>query len=192
MSEKEWVASFVARLEVAFASHALPSVTIKVTPGQKLPYACSIDEYQSDGAAMMNHSSVYETDILISDVFETGGWIPRIVVECKLGGITTHDALTYSAKAATHKQIHPYLRYGFLAGSQDGIPVRLVKHGAYFDFMATWQKEEPSASEWKFLLETLGSEILVSRELQMLLKSSRSRERIKYQGMHRPLKFTRQ
>ena len=47
-----------------------------------------------------------------------------------MGGVTTHDALTYSTKAATHKHVHPYLRYGFLAGGIQTIPGRLIKHGA--------------------------------------------------------------
>lgn len=192
MTEKEWVASFVKRLEVALNPLALPDGSVQAKDGKKLPYACHIDEYQGDGNVVLGRPSVYETDILIYDVFKTGNWIPRVVVECKLGGITTHDALTYSAKAATHKHIHPYLRYGFLAGAHNGIPVRLVKHGAYFDFMATWQAEEPSQPEWEFLLETLNSEIKASRNLQNLLKDSRSPDRIKYQGLHRPLQLSEQ
>ena len=27
-------------------------------------------------------------------------------------GLSTHDVLTYSAKATRHKQVYPYLRYG--------------------------------------------------------------------------------
>jgi hypothetical protein len=51
----------------------------------------------------------YQTDLLISERLDDGeDWTPRVVVEFKLGSVTTHDALTYSAKAATHKNVHPY------------------------------------------------------------------------------------
>jgi hypothetical protein len=52
--------------------------------------------------------------------------------------VSAHDALTYSAKAATHKTVHPYVRYGIVIGqSQEGLPRRLIWHGDHFDFMAT-------------------------------------------------------
>lgn len=49
----------------------------------------------------------YETDIPVFDRFAEGSWIPRVVIECKLKDITTHDAITYGAKAATHRAVHP-------------------------------------------------------------------------------------
>jgi hypothetical protein len=49
----------------------------------------------------------YQTDLLIAEQqAEAGRWVPRVVVEFKFAGLTTHDALTYS-KAATHKNVHP-------------------------------------------------------------------------------------
>ncbi len=42
------------------------------------------------------------------------------------GSITTHDVITYSHKAATHRQVHPYLRYGILWVEENNIlPGRL-------------------------------------------------------------------
>ncbi len=43
-------------------------------------------------------------------------WKPRVVVEAKLGKVTTNDAITYSQKASTHRAVHPYLRYGIMLG----------------------------------------------------------------------------
>src|SRR5271170_3158150 len=126
MSEKKWVASFVKKLADSLRENALPGGEIKVYDGKKLPYACQINEYKNDLRPEADCTSVYETDILVCDFGKDGQWTPRVVIECKLGDTTTHDALTYSAKAATHKQIHRYLRYGFLVGERDGIPTRLI------------------------------------------------------------------
>jgi hypothetical protein len=40
--------------------------------------------------------------------------VPRFEIELKPARISPHDAITYSQKAATHKSVHPYLRYGIL------------------------------------------------------------------------------
>jgi hypothetical protein len=77
----------------------------------------------------------------------TASGSPR-VVECKQG-VTTHDALTSSTKAATHKQVHPYLRYGCrLGGYETALPDRLIRHMAHFDFMLFWESQQPSKREW--------------------------------------------
>lgn len=49
-------------------------------------------------------------------------------------GISAHDFLTYSAKAARHKRIYPYLRYGMLASSEKAIPGRAFTHNESLDF----------------------------------------------------------
>src|SRR5205823_863741 len=105
------------------------------------------------------------------------------------GSVSTHDALTYSSKAATHKQVHPYLRYGFLAGEREhyAIPGRLVKHGAYFDFMVTWCASKPTKAESKAFCRLIIDEVKASRRLQDLLTTNRSAKRQKYHVLHRPL-----
>jgi hypothetical protein len=111
MSEKSWVHGLVPRLGKELTRFDSPEIKIAISDGSKLAYSCVIHEYLRDGKSDPM-SSKYETDLLISDTFSDGRWIPRVVVECKIGGnVTTHDALTYSSKAATHKQVHPYLRY---------------------------------------------------------------------------------
>ncbi|GAI54911.1 unnamed protein product, partial [marine sediment metagenome] len=57
-------------------------------------------------------------------------------IEGKINSVTTHGAITYSQKASTHKNVHPYLRYGILLGNRKHYPLpgRLFRHGAYFDF----------------------------------------------------------
>jgi hypothetical protein len=102
-----------------------------------------------------------------------------------LGGVTTHDALTYSAKADTHKQVHPYLRYGILIGDhgKKAVPTRLFRHGAYFDFMAAWKATKPSDDEWNGLINVLREEIETSRRIEELVRKQHS----PYSLVHRRL-----
>ena len=78
-------------------------------------------------------------------------WVPRVVVEFKLG-FTTHDALTYSAKAATHKNIHPYLRYGVVIArgkAREAISSKMMRHGHNFDFMLILESAEFWVTSWR-------------------------------------------
>jgi meiotically up-regulated gene 157 (Mug157) protein len=182
MNERTWVASLVSDLKTRVKPGTL------IDAGRKLSYGAEVHEYT--GAKASEHRSVsYETDILIVEDLGDARWIPRVVVECKLGAITTHDALTYSAKAATHKHVHPYVRYGILIGGvgASAIPGRLVRHGAHFDFMATWAGKVPTSRERAELLRVISNEFDASRTLQNLLESSRSSKRRKYTLLHRPL-----
>jgi hypothetical protein len=188
MNEKVWVSSLVPELENNFAGLNEDGVQVRVCVGRKLPYCCQIHEYDADDNNCPSVSR-YETDLLLYDTFKDGRWTPRVVIECKIGRISTHAALTYSAKASTHKHVHPYLRYGFLANEREhwAIPGRLVRHGAYFDFMVTWCATKPTKQEWKTFCELLAQEIQYSRDMQVLLQTSRSSRRTKYTILHRPL-----
>jgi hypothetical protein len=105
--------------------------------------------------------------------------------------VRCYDALRYSAKAATHKHVHPYLRYGILLGEREhyAIPVRLVKHGAYFDFMIAWRAAEPTTNEWRAFVTLLSEEISASRAMLELLKTNRLPSRKKYHIFHKSLLF---
>ena len=140
---------------------------ICVDSGRRLAYANEILRYEGDKTEQ-KHVATYETDLLIYDARENDR-IPRVVVECKKGNVTTHDALTYRAKAATHKHVHPYLRYGILIGDfGSSIPGRLIRHGAYFDLMMVWSGQNPSDKEWSELTSLLKDEIQASRTLHQL------------------------
>jgi hypothetical protein len=155
--------------------------------GERFTYAHEIFLYPK-GSSGETTSRHYETDLLIYDIRENGDWIPRLVIEGKLRGVSTHDALTYSSKAATHKHVHPYLRYGILIGAfDDAIPGRLIRHGAYFDFMMVWKTEEPSKNEWAEFVQLITDEVVASRVLQGLLTNSRARGRKRFRLLHRPL-----
>ena len=61
--------------------------------------------------------SAFETDLCVFEQISEDLEIPRVVLEFKTK-ITTHDILTYSAKAGKHKNIYPYLRYGLIIANE--------------------------------------------------------------------------
>lgn len=105
-------------------------------------------------------------------------------------GIVFAAAITYSTKAVTHKNVHPYLRYGILIGRREHYPLpgRLIRHGANFDFMASWTGTDPTDDEWQALMNVLVDEVRASRKLEEILTNSRSAGRARYTIVHKPLK----
>ena len=86
----------------------------------------------------MRGSAAFQIDICVFE--ETNGIeFPRIAIEFK-ESVTTHDVLTYSAKAGKHKQIYPWLRYGLLAGAESSIPGRFFTHNEHLDFFIAAQE----------------------------------------------------
>lgn len=187
--EGAWVKSLVGLIEDMVRPVATEGVSVRACTDWRLPYAHEIHRYDADNRAT-SRTAGYATDLLIYDSTADGEWVPRIVIECKLESVTTHDALTYSTKAATHKQVHPYLRYGILIGgwARDPLPARLVRHGVYFDFMAVVEGTELTDRERGSLGEILRDEVTASRLLQDLLRD-RTAGRRKYQVLHRPLRL---
>jgi hypothetical protein len=168
--ERAWVETVKTDIEAALARQG-----ITVQTGYRLPYAVQIASYRnSDGSAVpapVTRSHGYQTDMLIAEQIEgTEDWVPRVVVEFKLGDVTTHDALTYSAKAATHKSVHPYLRYGIVIGAYKGqVPLRLIRHGLHLDFMVTLASKELTATDRDRLAGVLRDEILASQTMSAML-----------------------
>lgn len=187
MGERRWVKQLLPDLQKWLSKQCRNGQRVDVQAGAKLPYAYEIMGYIDEIAdASVTHG--YETDLLISDL-EGEVRVPRIVIECKLGGVNTHDGLTYSAKAATHKHVHPYLRYGFLIGQAERgwLPPRLIRHGAHFDFMLAWVNVKPTKAEIQRFCYVLQSELEASRQLQRMLRDNRSRQREKFTMLHREL-----
>ena len=79
--------------------------------------------------------SAFQTDLCVFERKSAEVSIPRVVLEFKTK-ITTHDVLTYSAKASKHKQVYPYLRYGIVASEHAAVPGRLFTHNQSLDFCA--------------------------------------------------------
>lgn len=190
-TEKEWVETFLRpELYTALQSCGDDKCKVGVDSGKRLTYAYEILKYR-DEKPELHQSAGYETDLLIYDT-EDGLWMPRVVLECKKGGVTTHDALTYSSKAATHKHVHPYLRYGVLIGDfGPALPGRLIRHGVYFDFMMAWSSDKPTTTEWSMVVDVIKKELAASRDLYAILSDTRSKKRPKYWLLHRPLVLTK-
>jgi len=180
MNEKNWVALVVKLLEEFLKPN------IQIHQGKKLVYAHEILSFENDHPKPNKMS--YETDILITE-HSNGVWKPRLIVECKINSVTTHDAITYSQKALSHKNVFPYLRYGILIGNRKHYPLpgRLYRHGAYFDFMQSWVDFEPSKRELNHLAEIIQDEVKSSQLLEEILYSSRKFDRRKFTSLRKPL-----
>lgn len=74
-------------------------------------------------------SLAFQTDLLVKK-----GRLPLVVVETKHGRFSTHDVLTYSAKAVKHKEVYPCLRYGVVVGEVNIISNKFFTHNVGFDF----------------------------------------------------------
>lgn len=110
--------------------------TAIVKRGESLYYSLSLDRKlclsTPNTKTPKRGSSAFETDICIFEKIDEIDF-PRVVIEFK-ERITTHDIITYSAKAGKHKQIYPCLRYGLLASEVDSIPGRFFTHNESLDF----------------------------------------------------------
>lgn len=185
-SEKEWVRSIIRSLRRALQAKG---EDVSVTDGSKLLYAYEVLTYR-DQKPDKHNMSRYETDILLADTLKADCWIPRVVIECKLSRISTHGAITYSTKASTHKNVHPYLRYGILLGDWGDrpLPGRLIRHGVHFDFMVSLKEHKPTKNERKELVEILLKEVEASRRLQEAL-TSKAHDKPHHTILHRRLEL---
>lgn len=106
-----------------------------------------------------------------------------------MGNINTHDAITYSQKAANHKSVFPYLRYGIMLGNRQHhpLPGRLYRHGTQFDFMISFREYEPMAKEITTFEKVLLEEVQASRTLENMIYQSRKRDREHHTVLHRKL-----
>ncbi len=107
--------------------------------------------------------------------------VPRIIIELKFSGVTTHSLITYSKYASEIKSMFPYSRY-ILAVRYDknSSDIHFGRNGRDFDAFFSFGKKPVKEKyiKGKFIEELQGSEQLKSRwdsfvmELkEMLLKS---------------------
>jgi hypothetical protein len=83
------------------------------------------------------------------------------------GRITTHDVLTYSAKARKHKQVYPYLRYGIIVSEETFVPGRVFTHNEALDFCAAIA-DYKGARLTEILAALLKAEVECSRRLEAI------------------------
>jgi hypothetical protein len=184
MTEAQWVERIATELR---GLQWLNQEGFSLRTGLKVAYGCEIASY---GSQPDPQTIAFETDLAIIESVGEDRWKPRVVVEAKLGSITTHDAITYSQKASAHRAVHPYLRYGIMLGDRKDhpLPGRLYRHGAQFDFMMSFRGTEPDESEMATFVEVLQAEAAASRTLEKILYESRRKDRDRYTLLHRQLK----
>lgn len=186
MTEREWTLVVQGILSEMVEDQE----KLRVKAFERIPYALEVIGYGDQGNHDLRHMG-YQTDLVITESIAEDVWKPRVILELKIKTVSTHDAITYSQKALTHKTVHPYLRYGILLGNRTHYPLpgRLFRHGAHFDFMASWVGFHPTDEELYGLADVIESEIKASRMLEESIYSSRSPNREHYTLLHRPLKL---
>jgi hypothetical protein len=140
-----------------------------VQHGAALLYQVTVDNRLSltvDVKHPTRGNSAFQTDLCIFEKKSEDVSIPRVVMEFKTS-ISTHDVLTYSAKATKHKQVYPYLRYGIVASALTSVPGRLFTHNESLDFCASVAglADEALAT---FFAELLVAEVESSRRLEAI------------------------
>ncbi|MDO9401447.1 MAG: hypothetical protein Q7T46_08380 [Polaromonas sp.] len=140
-----------------------------VQRGAALLYQVTVDNQLSltvNVKRPVRGNSAFQTDLCIFEKKSEEVSIPRVVMEFKTR-ITTHDVLTYSAKATKHKQVYPYLRYGIVASSETAVPGRLFTHNESLDFCATVAGLEGKELS-DFFASLLVAEVESSRRLEAI------------------------
>ncbi len=155
------------------AGKLFPAAQYQIDRGAVLLYRINVDDQLAirvDIRKPTRGNSAFETDLCVFekrplvDAPEKHILIPRVVMEFKTG-ITTHDVLTYSAKAKKHKQIYPYLRYGMVASKHRTVPGLFYSHNESLDFCAS-VAGLPETDLAGFFSELLTSELRCSKKLE--------------------------
>ena len=134
-----------------------------------LLYEVTVDhrlQFEVDPARPSRGQSAFETDLAIFERRGEALEIPRVVLELKTK-ISTHDVLTYSAKAVRHKRIYPYLRYGLIAARETAVPGCFYLHNEGLDFCVTLGAMKRQEEE-RVIARLLRKELRVSRLLERI------------------------
>lgn len=165
MNEFEFTKKLVERLQATLTN-------LQVETGKSLFYTLNIDELgniplklNQKGEPLRGRGVAFEQDIVLFErVDGQTSIVPRVVVEIKFGGVTTHDAIVYSEKANRIRNIYPYLRYGLVLGDMGNIPPRVMRLGLGFDFIMRISSP-PKPAEMVRLISLLVDEVETSRKL---------------------------
>ncbi|MCL5746757.1 MAG: hypothetical protein M1277_00530 [Patescibacteria group bacterium] len=161
MDEKEFSDKLLTILRKHFPEYV-------VSQGKSLLYKINIDPNGKLKPANIEKPSrgqfAFQTDLLISNKK-----VPLVVLELKFGGFSTHDVITYSTKAIRHKEIYPYLRYGFVVGGQKFIDGKFFTHNVGFDFAYTLDRNYGNGKFIKLIKE----QIKMSEKLIKILSGNK-------------------
>ena len=178
MKENDWTKSICELLQKQDLGENIYIDVLK-----KIPYAFEIssfnDEWEIDKDSFSETS--FETDMVVYEKLNNK-IIPRVIIEAKVGTVTTHDAITYSHKAMYHKNVIPFVRYGIMLGARETYPLpgRLFRHGTNCDFLFSFVDYLPADKEINAFIEMVKKEITYSRQFEEILSNSRSRNRKRY------------
>ena len=110
----------------------------------------------------------FQADIVVRDQKHK---VPLVVIELKSGGFSTHDVLTYSTKAIKHKEIYPYLRYGFLVTDRKFIRDKFFVHNVGFDFALAVANDAAGREE---LLHVVKRQLIICSRLISIPKEKKN------------------
>lgn len=176
MDEISFTKALVEQLQPSFPDYELK-------PGISIFYSLYIDEggnipinQNENGEPIRGNGTGFEQDILLYErVSGQTHIVPRVAIEVKFGGVTTHDAIVYSEKARRLRYVYPYLRYGFLIGGVPSLPPRLLRLGTDFDFILR-MSNPPLQKEKDQLTSLLKEEIETSQKLGQIFSRKASVE----------------
>ena len=178
MTENEWTKRICDKLKDCGLGDDIFVEVLK-----KLPYALEISHFDEEWKISKDciDKTSFETDLIIYEKRE-GKIIPRVIVESKVEGVSTHDAITYSQKAMYHKNVIPFVRYGIMLGARGKFPLpgRLFRHGTNFDFLFSFVDYIPLEKEMNAFVGMLKREIQYSRQIDEILSNNKSKGRKRY------------
>lgn len=189
MNEKEWIEAVADRIRTDGQLEELDGISVRVGTGAKLPYTYEVLDSKA-AETSKNRTGDYHTDLLLYDQLDDGWWAARVVIDCILGEVTSNNALAFRARAARHKHVQGYLRYGVLIVSKNLFSVaseRMFRNGDSCDFVARWSDGKANEAEWALFAEILREEVQRSRAIQELF--STNQDSAKYSIVHRQLSF---
>jgi hypothetical protein len=105
-----------------------------------------------------------------------------VAIEIKLGKFSTHDVLTYSAKALQHKRYSPHLRYGFVIPGRKKLDNKFFQHSQGFDFALAFLENPAGRAEFVRLVKR---QIKAANELLRIANGQRTKPISKFETLVR-------
>lgn len=159
--------SLVAEVAETLQQRLAESLVVK--RGAPLLYQVRVDTNLAvtvDPKKPVRGQSAFETDICVFEKRSADLLIPRVVLEFKTG-LSTHDVLTYSAKARRHKGIYPYLRYAIVTARHSTVPGRFFTHNEALDCCLALGALQ-GAARLDEIAEVVRAEVSSSRQLERI------------------------
>ena len=155
--------------EALAAAQEILAPPLVITRHAPLLYQVTVNnrlEVIVDPRRLSRGHSAFQTDLCVFEDIDKDIRIPRVVIEFK-AGVSTHDVITYSAKARKHKQVYPYLRYGLVIANETTVPGRFFKHNEGLDFCVAAAAYKTNRVH-EIFARLLRDEVAASRRLEQI------------------------